>query len=144
MCNCCNRCHWLCCKRLRRIIQKMINQSIGGIGGTGDAPTILVTPNYATQTAVLTANGNYTVIEDSYIQHAFEVTNDTGWYKSIMTINGVQINAITIPNTVATGIYDYAGQIFPVMAGDVVTISLTYSSGTVVHYNYLYSYEIRN
>jgi len=93
---------------------------------------------------VLSANGGYIATENSYVQHAFEVTNDTGWYKSIMTINGVVVNAATIPNTVATGIYDYAGQVFPVMTGDVITIALTFSSGTVVNYNYLYSYPIRN
>jgi len=104
----------------------------------------LTAPDYANQTAVLTANGSWAATENSYVQHAFEITNDTGWYKAIMTINGATVNAITIPNTVATGIYDYAGQVFPVMAGDVVTIALTYSSGTTVNYNYLYFYPIRN
>jgi len=124
-------------------MDKKIKDIAGVLPAVSGPSPLFSAPDYSDRETALSANGSMTVDANGYVQHQFEVTNDTGWYKSILTVNGVTVNAVTIPNTVATGIYDYAGQLIPVLAGDIVTVSLTYSGGTVVNYNYLYFYPLR-
>ena len=105
--------------------------------------TYFAVPDYAGRLTALSANGDWVTTADGWVQHQFEVTNDNNWYKTMLTINGTLINAMTIPNAVPTGIYDYAGQLLPVKAGDDINVQLTYSAGTIVNFNYLYFYPIR-
>jgi len=72
----------------------------------------------------------------------FEITADSNYYKSITTVNGVVVNSLTVA-TLSTGIYDGNSPILAIKAGDVVNASLTYSTGTIVNFNYLYFYPIR-
>jgi len=127
----------MCCPKLTEKIKTIVNQS-GGSGGI-----VLTAPDYATQTAVLSANGTWTATQNGFVQHAFEITADSNYYKSITTINGNVVNSLTVA-TLSSGIYDGNSPIMPVMADDIITVSLTYSTGTIVNYNNLYFYPLRN
>jgi len=106
-------------------------------------PPVFPTPDYSNRVDVLDGNGTWTATADGYIQRQCEVTNCSNWYKVLLTVNGVVANTFEVPGCLGSGIYDYASPVMPVKSGDVVSITLTYSTGTTVNYDTLYYLPVR-